>query len=195
MNNNLKGDIGEAKAILYFREKDYHVFGGLFGHEPFDLVVCKDDKTLRVSVKTSEKRSNQSSYEFNISINTRGGPLPFDQNSCDILFFYLMAHDKICVVDSKTVTTKMTASIRPDKVTSIEDYLRGEAIYSMITAHDQSGSNNGRSKLNESQVAQIRAKYVPRVHTAMMLAEEYKVSTAVIVNVVQNKTYCHIPEK
>lgn len=46
------------------------------------------------------------------------------------------------------------------------------------------GSRNGQAKLNERQVAEIRAKFKPRIYTRQMLGAEYGVSPATIKDVI-----------
>lgn len=54
------------------------------------------------------------------------------------------------------------------------------------------GSLNGWAKLNESQVIEIRSKYIPRVYTREMLAEEYGVKASCIKDIVNRRSWTHI---
>ncbi len=53
----------------------------------------------------------------------------------------------------------------------------------------QSHEENGRSKLTEVQVEEIRRRYIPRIVTTRMLAKEFGVTSSVISDVVNYKTW------
>lgn len=50
----------------------------------------------------------------------------------------------------------------------------------------------GTSKLKEYQVLEIRAKFKPRIYTRQMLAEEYKVKSCTIKDIVLRRSWRHI---
>lgn len=52
------------------------------------------------------------------------------------------------------------------------------------------GENNGRSKLTQKEVDEIRAKYIPYKYTAVKLAKEYGVYKSTIKKII-NKTTWH----
>ena len=54
------------------------------------------------------------------------------------------------------------------------------------------GITNGRAKLTEQQVLEIRAKYIPWAYSIPMLAKEYGVSNQVIGYIIKGKTWKHI---
>ena len=54
------------------------------------------------------------------------------------------------------------------------------------------GENHGAVKLNEQQVLEIRAKYIPHKYTAVMLANEYGVSLGCIYSIIYFKKWKHI---
>lgn len=55
------------------------------------------------------------------------------------------------------------------------------------------GSQNGTSKLTESQVIEIRAKFKPRVYTREMLGKEYGVSPLTIKDAIL-RSWKHVPK-
>ena len=57
---------------------------------------------------------------------------------------------------------------------------------------NMSGSKNPDSKLNEKQVLEIRAKYIPKTYHSYMLAKEYGVSQHCIMLILQRKKWIHI---
>lgn len=54
------------------------------------------------------------------------------------------------------------------------------------------GERNGRAKLTEKQVIQIRAKYVPYKYSTIKLAKEYNVSNVLVGMIVRNEIWNHI---
>lgn len=54
------------------------------------------------------------------------------------------------------------------------------------------GNLNGRAKLTEQQVKEIREKYVPRKYSSYSLAKEYGVSQYNICAIISNKSWKHI---
>tara|TARA_R110000822_G_scaffold310021_1_gene440983 strand:+ start:79 stop:549 length:471 start_codon:yes stop_codon:yes gene_type:complete len=62
----------------------------------------------------------------------------------------------------------------------------------LIMSKAKAGSKNGKALLTDSQVLQIRSKYIPRVYTRKMLAIEYSVSECAIRDVIYRKRWTHI---
>ncbi len=54
---------------------------------------------------------------------------------------------------------------------------------------DKSGENNGRHKLTEEQVAEIRQKYIPRKYGVVKLAQEYGVSKSMISYIIRGENW------
>jgi hypothetical protein len=54
------------------------------------------------------------------------------------------------------------------------------------------GITNGRAKLTEQQVLEIRAKYIPWTYSTTMLAKEYGVSSVMISDIVNKRNWKHI---
>lgn len=54
---------------------------------------------------------------------------------------------------------------------------------------DKSGENNGRHKLTEKQVAEIRQKYIPRKYGIVKLAQEYGVSKSMISYITRRENW------
>lgn len=61
-----------------------------------------------------------------------------------------------------------------------------------VNINPKKGSLNGWAKLNEGQVVEIRSKYIPRVYTREMLANEYGVKASCIKDIVNRKSWTHI---
>ena len=54
------------------------------------------------------------------------------------------------------------------------------------------GKNNGRAKLTEQDVIEIRKKYKPRVYTLKMLCEEYNMSRDGMIDIIHRRNWTHI---
>jgi hypothetical protein len=66
----LQGDIGEAAAIAWLTRAGYGVWVPL-GHSPdADLIAQRDDRLLRIQVKTSTAFRNG---RYEVSLTTKGG--------------------------------------------------------------------------------------------------------------------------
>ncbi len=54
------------------------------------------------------------------------------------------------------------------------------------------GEKNGRHKLTEKEVLEIKQKYIPRIYTQKQLAEEYGISRQQIQRIVNNKRWTYL---
>lgn len=111
MNTNLKGNIGEAKALQYYIENGYEVYLPFGTATKCDMVVVKDNKSQRVSVKTCGSKVN-GSYVVRIRQGKLNKQEPFDKEASDILFVYIVPLDKVFIFDSKTITQKFELRIK-----------------------------------------------------------------------------------
>ena len=86
-----QGNVGLGRAIAYYTSQCIPVLLPLNDTQKYDLVVDKDGKLQRVSVKTT-KGKNKSGKYFNVMLKNCGGSSKksiirkFDNTSCDILF-------------------------------------------------------------------------------------------------------------
>lgn len=108
----LQGNIGLGKAIEYFTSQAIPVSIPLNDTQKYDLVVDIDSKLFRVSIKTSNGRNKNGTY--NVTLKNSGGSSgksmirPFDNKTCDYLFIYT-GDDKTYLIPSEKVTA--TSSI------------------------------------------------------------------------------------
>lgn len=85
-----QGNVGLGRAIAYYTANCIPVLLPLNDTQKYDLVVDKDGKLLRVSVKTTQFRKESGNYE--VLLKNCGGSSgtsktrPFDNTSCDVLF-------------------------------------------------------------------------------------------------------------
>lgn len=54
------------------------------------------------------------------------------------------------------------------------------------------GEKQGRSKLTEKQVIEIRKKYIPRKRTTYDLAKEYGINQSMVYTIISRKTWKHL---
>lgn len=70
---------------------------------------------------------------------------------------------------------------------------RGDAHYSRLFPERLArGERHGEAKLTEAAVLEIRARYVPRQVTLQTLADEFKVTRALVSMVVRRRIWTHI---
>ena len=108
----LQGNIGLGKAIEYFTSQAIPVSIPLNDTQKYDLVVDINSKLFKVSVKTSNGRNKNGTY--NVTLKNSGGSSgkstirPFDNTTCDYLFVYT-GDDKTYLIPAEKVTA--TSSI------------------------------------------------------------------------------------
>jgi len=91
VNSRKQGDVGTGYAIAYFLKMEYTVAVPLSDSQPYDLIVEKDGKCLRVQVKTCFKKNKHNTYnvELRTVSNTRGKKLDIkhlSKEDCDLVF-------------------------------------------------------------------------------------------------------------
>jgi len=115
MNN---GVLGEAKVMTYFIENGYITFIPFGGYCPFDLIIYKEEKLYRVSVK-STYRKQAKKWRVNVSQNTTklvdGKGIyyhkPFDSKTCDLLAVYIIPEDRVILFESNLIEGKTIVNI------------------------------------------------------------------------------------
>lgn len=111
MDSNLKGNIGESVALNYFLKNGYEVYVPFGTATSCDMIVFRDGISLRVSVKSGSRQSRNGKYEINIRQQVKRKSVPFKQESCDILFLYVIPEDRFKILNSKDVTNKNIITI------------------------------------------------------------------------------------
>lgn len=112
MDSNLKGNIGEAAAILHFTKEGYEIYTPLGTASKCDMVIMKDGEVLRVSVKTtSTKSKNGKKWDVRIRQGKLNNQIPFDKTSSDLLFIYILPEDRNIILKSKDVKSGYTITI------------------------------------------------------------------------------------
>lgn len=89
-----KGDLAVAKVALDLTSKGYYVFNAMFSeHLPFDLVVYKNDKFLRIQVKYSSDGNVHHKHTW--SSKFRSETRKYDMNDFDYYALYCPEIEKI----------------------------------------------------------------------------------------------------
>jgi Holliday junction resolvase-like predicted endonuclease len=108
-NKILISSTGEAKVVYELTSKGYHIFNQVTGKAPFDLIAYKDDKLIRVSVKTVSVKNKWGSYEAQLrrirSNKTSNTIHLFDKNECDILAIYIFPEDLVFYINPKDLSS------------------------------------------------------------------------------------------
>ena len=86
-----QGNVGLGRAIAYYTANCVPVLLPLNDTQKYDLVIDKDGKLQRVSVKTTQGKNKTGTY-YIVQLKNCGGSSgkstirKFDNNSCDIVF-------------------------------------------------------------------------------------------------------------
>lgn len=98
-NTKQQGNVGLGAAIAYFTSIGITVAIPLNDSQDYDLIIERDGKLLKVSVKTTSEKAPSGHYIA--KINRRGGTnrqsKPFNKNSSDLLFILTASHEKYCI--------------------------------------------------------------------------------------------------
>ncbi len=115
-NTNTQGNIGLADAIAYFVKHEYVVSIPLNDTQPYDLVIDKDGKLERVSVKTSTSKAGGKSYKVKLSTSSWGrNHKPLDKTKIDKLFVLTESEDRYVIpVSDLTGETEITLGKKYD---------------------------------------------------------------------------------
>lgn len=113
-----KGDLGVMKAKLDLMIKGYMILQPETEHAPFDIVVYKDGRFLRVQVKYIEMNEFGSlRVRFTHRwMNSKGGQTrPIDKNAIDLFCVYCPDTDTCYYVDPKKFGQSMKIRIKKSK--------------------------------------------------------------------------------
>ena len=86
-----QGNVGLGRAIAYYTSKGIPVLLPLNDTQKYDIVVEKDDKLQKVSIKTTQSLNKTNTY-YQVQLKNSGGSSGksivrnFDNTSCDIVF-------------------------------------------------------------------------------------------------------------
>ncbi len=110
------GNLGECKVKFELLKKGFEVYTG-DSRSLLDMIIRnpKDDKILRVEVKTTQTRAEfDGGWTVRIANRTKFEDTPFQKESVDILAIYLEPIDKVLFLDAKTVLTTHKLTVHDD---------------------------------------------------------------------------------
>lgn len=103
MDTNIKGNLGEAKALHYFISNGYEVFTSFGTASSCDMIVLKDGITQRVSVKTTTSITPSGKYRVDLRQKGHKNHKDFDSTTSDLLFFYVIPEDRVVLLETKSL--------------------------------------------------------------------------------------------
>jgi hypothetical protein len=112
MTSNQQGNIGEGIALSYFLSEGYEVYLPFGTAGKCDMIIMKDNITKRVSVKTCSSEPRNGSYRVKIRQGKLNKEIPFNKETSDILFVYLVGPKRIHIFETQDVTNKFELYIR-----------------------------------------------------------------------------------
>lgn len=109
-----QGNVGLGRAIAYYTAKCVPIMLPLNDTQKYDLVIDRDDKLYRVSVKTTQYKKESGNYEVLLKNCGGSSGIPktrlFDNTSCDILFI-LTVEGVMYEIPSNMVDVKNTLTL------------------------------------------------------------------------------------
>jgi len=154
----------EQKYIDRFHTK--YVMEPLTGCWLWTDVVARDGYGI-FGIKSDDKFKLIKSHRFSAMVHGLDMSKPVVRHIC---------HNRICVNPAH-----------------LETGTRQENMDDMTRAGRQNrGITVNTAKLTEQQILEIRAKYIPKIYTLKMLAEEYNVNLTTISEIIKRTTWKHI---
>lgn len=110
MDRKTKGRFAEIKAISYFVENGYEVYVPFSNNSKYDLLVAKDNKVSRISVKYTSTKRGVNSWTVDLrQISRRKNYInieKFNNLLFDLLAIYIEQLDKIVIIEAKNLKTR-----------------------------------------------------------------------------------------
>jgi PD-(D/E)XK endonuclease len=100
MDRKIKGRLAEAKALAHFVESGYEVYLPYCDGSKYDMLIQRDGKVSRVSVKYTSEETPSGKYRVSLvqSYRANFGEMvtkKFDRDNFDILAAYIHQEDRI----------------------------------------------------------------------------------------------------
>ena len=128
ISRKLLGNTSEAKILAHFISLDYQVFLPFIDNGPIDMIVIKENKILRVSVKGTTTMNSKIAWRVSLNTSSRRKDNScvvnkFNKDSCDLLAVYIQPKDKVVILDSKKIesTTEISLKLENDFRLYVED--------------------------------------------------------------------------
>lgn len=93
---NTIGSVSEMEAAIYLMKRGYDVFRSLSLTSSCDLVAVKNNKFLRIEVKTGYRNPQTN------NVNCPAG----DKNKYDVLMVYVLAEDSVILKEGKKLVNE-----------------------------------------------------------------------------------------
>lgn len=112
-NSSRIGSIGEAVALTEFTKRGYNVLIPFSENCPYDLVVDKNGKLIKIQCKTTEHIKNNC-MEFSIcrSNGFTYKKEQYNQNEIDFIFVYCLENDYMGLIPIHETNQSTTFTIR-----------------------------------------------------------------------------------
>lgn len=109
------GLLGELKAAAKFVKLGFSIYTSISdGIDPFDFIAYKDNRLIKVQVKSTGKITDRNFYAIYLKTVTihKSGYVrtPFNPLKCDILAVYIDSLDAVCFIPT-TILNNNTAGI------------------------------------------------------------------------------------
>lgn len=102
-----QGNLGLGRAIAYYTSHCVPVMLPLNDSQKYDLVVDKEGKLERVSIKTTQGKAKSGNFQVQLKNTTLGSDhntiRKFDNTSCDIVFI-ITVEGTMYEIPSKDIT-------------------------------------------------------------------------------------------
>lgn len=121
------GSLSELRVASELTSGEFHVFSQTSGKAPFDLVTYKNDKLLRINIKSTKTKADSGNYKIEIgsvrSNRTVNVVHKFDKSKSDILAIYIQPEDKIIYFDTQCIESGRCLTIQPEHYEQDLDWL------------------------------------------------------------------------
>lgn len=119
-----KGVLAESKVITELILLGFNIFQPFAENGLYDLIVEKNDKLYRVSIKYSSVYNNSGTCCVTLKTVSRRKDNKvkinyFDKNKFDVLAVYDAINDKVFLLDSKLIKTKCEINFNPKEYDKI----------------------------------------------------------------------------
>lgn len=123
-HTKVKGDIAVAKVVYEFTKAGYFVFTPTSEHCPFDLIIYKDYKLIRLQVKYRETKDGKITLNFRSCWADKNGTHNVQINKADVDYWcvYCPDTDKCYFVDVNKYNRGITIRVADSKSPGTNQY-------------------------------------------------------------------------
>lgn len=111
------GLLGELKVATKFVKLGFSIYTSISdGVDPFDFIAYKDNRLIKVQVKSTGKITSRGSYQISLRTITihksRNVLKPFNSSKCDILAIYIDPLDTVCFIPTAILSNTGSIYLR-----------------------------------------------------------------------------------